>query len=233
MTADLHHLAAAYALDALDDVERQAFEAHYPSCEICSSEVNDFRDVAGSLARSTATVAPPALKASVLAEIAQTRQLSPLVSSRSQKAVGLSRRMLFAAAAALVLIGGVLVVALPGSEDDRYNDVASSADRVVTTLDALTEGQTGSLQIIWSDDRDQVAVVGSRLADPGDDKAYALWFLLDDGGVAPAGLFRPKDGSVSEVLDIDDLDTTGWGITIEPAEGSAQPTTDVIFAGTL
>ena len=28
---DIHHLAAAYALDALDSHERAAFEAHYPA----------------------------------------------------------------------------------------------------------------------------------------------------------------------------------------------------------
>ena len=139
--------------------------------------------------------------------------------------------MLFAAAAALLVLGGVIVATLPGSNSDPTTEVVDSLDAVVTSLDPLT-GLDGSLQVIWSDELDKVAVVGSRLDDPGIDKAYALWFLVDDG-VVPAGLFRPQDGSVNEVLDIDDLDTNGWGITIEPAEGSAQPTTEVIFAGTI
>ena len=41
MNADLHHLAAAYALDALDDIERHEFERHYPTCDICSGEVEE------------------------------------------------------------------------------------------------------------------------------------------------------------------------------------------------
>jgi anti-sigma factor RsiW len=36
---DIHQLAAAYALDALDDRERAEFEAHYPTCPVCRPEV--------------------------------------------------------------------------------------------------------------------------------------------------------------------------------------------------
>ena len=38
---DVHHLAAAYALDALDDRERMAFEGHYGSCEVCHTDVQE------------------------------------------------------------------------------------------------------------------------------------------------------------------------------------------------
>ncbi len=233
MSADLHHLAAAYALDALDDIERQEFEHHYPSCDICSTEVAEFRAVANALATSVATEPPAGLKLSVMSEISQTRQQSPLATSSTaaKPSLGFSRRILLAAAAALVLLGGVIVATLPGSNSDPTTEIVDSLDAVVTRLDPLT-GLDGDLQITWSDERDLVLVIGSRLDDPGVDKAYALWFLGDDG-VAPAGLFRPEDGSVSEVLDIDDIDTNGWGITIEPAEGSAQPTTEVIYAGTI
>jgi hypothetical protein len=35
------------------------------------------------------------------------------------------------------------------------------------------------------------------------------------------------------VLDVDDLDGTGWGITVEPIDRSDQPTTDVIYLGLI
>jgi len=231
MSADLHHLAAAYALDALDEVERRRFESHYPTCEICSSEVAEFRDVAAALAQAASVPPPAGLKSAVMREIATTRQLSPLVTT-TKRGPNLSRRMVLAAAAALVLLAGVLVVTLPDSQTDATNEVVQATDAIVTPLDPLT-GLEGNLQVIWSNELDQVVVVGSRLDDLDAQLAYALWFLLDDGSVAPAALFRPEGGSVSEVFDIDDLDTTGWGITIEPAGGSDQPTTDVIYAGTL
>ena len=40
---DIHHLGAAYALDALDERERAAYEAHYATCEICRTDVREFR----------------------------------------------------------------------------------------------------------------------------------------------------------------------------------------------
>lgn len=234
MSADLHHLSAAYALDALDEVERQRFENHFPTCEICSADVQDFRKVAGALASSTATTAPATLKASVMAEIGQTRQLSPRVASEPTPGRGnpLSGRVIAAVAAAVVLVAGVLAVTLPGSNPPSFNEVANAPDAVVTALRAQVDGQAGDLQIVWSDDLDGVAVVGSNLDDPGIGMAYALWFVVDDG-VVPAGLFVPQNGSVSTAFGIDDVDTDGWGITIEPSGGSEQPTTPILFTGTL
>lgn len=231
MTSDLHHLAAAYALDALDDVERRAFEDHYPSCETCAVEVDEFREVAAELAGSEAMAPPPQLRASVMHDIAQTRQLSPLTGP-GNRTPSRSRQVLLAAAAALLVLGGVLVATLPGTGSDTTDEVVAAADAVVTPLDPLT-GLDGNLQVVWSDELDRVVVVGSGLEDLDAERAYALWFILDDGGVAPAALFRTDDGSVSEVLTVDDIDAAGWGITIEPAQGSPQPTTDVIYAGTL
>jgi anti-sigma factor RsiW len=56
---DIHHLSAAYALDALDARERAAFEAHYPSCDVCRADVLDFRSTLAVVAEAEA-VAPPA-----------------------------------------------------------------------------------------------------------------------------------------------------------------------------
>ena len=51
---DIHHLAAAYALDALDARERAAFEAHYPSCEVCRADVLEFRSTLAVVAEAEA-----------------------------------------------------------------------------------------------------------------------------------------------------------------------------------
>ena len=88
MNSELHHLAAAYSLDALDPDERQAFEAHYPTCEICSADVTDYRDVAASLAAAEEAAPSADVRAKVLAEIAQTRQISP----RDPRVVDLAAR---------------------------------------------------------------------------------------------------------------------------------------------
>ena len=235
MNSDLHHLAGAYALDALDPDERAAFEAHYPACDICRADVVEYRETAQVLA-AAASVAPPAtVRGAVMAEIAATRQISPLLPDRvvdlAERRRGRTRRAgaLAAVAAALVAVVGLATVFF--GSDDSIGDleaVLAAPDAVVATLD----GDNGTLQLVWSPQRDQVALLGTDLPAAGPGQAYALWFLLDDG-VAPAGLFRPDDaGVLRSVLDVDDLPGNGFGVTIEPETGSAQPTTPVIYATT-
>ncbi|MEM7092267.1 MAG: anti-sigma factor [Actinomycetota bacterium] len=236
MTDDLHHLAAAYALDALDEVERRRFEAHYPSSEITADEVADFRRVAATLAAAESTPPPTDLRDRVLAQIAATPQLPPRLDRSEPAPTPIVRRALLATAAAVVLLAGVLVIPRLGG-NATTDDVVSAPDAAVAVLASDTEA--GSLTIVWSDEQDQVAIIGTELEAIDADSAYALWFLLEDG-VAPAALFTPRpDGTISTVIDVDDAgDLTigapvGWGITVEPAEGSPAPTTPVLFSGSL
>ena len=234
MTHDLHHLAAAYALDALDGDERREFEAHYSSCDVCVAEVTSFRLVAESLGEAVAVPPPADLKSKVMAEVADTRQIAPLVPDR---VVDLSERRrrkaarpvaLAAVAAAIVLIVGLLVF----DRDARNSDaeaVLAAPDAVVTAL----EGEVGSLRVVWSDELDRVAVFGNDLADAGPGMAYELWFVREDG-VAPAGLFDVGDsGLVRTVLEVDDIDPVGWGVTIEPDTGSEQPTGEILYIANI
>ena len=46
---DVHRLAAAYALDALDPGERNRFEAHIGNCSDCRADVVGFRETAAQL----------------------------------------------------------------------------------------------------------------------------------------------------------------------------------------
>ena len=57
MTIDAHTLLAPYAMDALDDAEREAFETHLEVCEECREELAGFVETAarlGAAARRTA-----------------------------------------------------------------------------------------------------------------------------------------------------------------------------------
>ena len=40
MSPDLHHLSGAYAVDALDEAERSAFERHLAVCAACRASYN-------------------------------------------------------------------------------------------------------------------------------------------------------------------------------------------------
>jgi len=76
---DLAPNAAAYALGALDPVERAEFEAHLATCDECRAAVDAYRRVTAGLALATEPVAPPpALRAKVLANATAVSSAAPV-----------------------------------------------------------------------------------------------------------------------------------------------------------
>ena len=76
---EIHALSGAYAVDALDDIERAQFERHLAECAECRAEVASLRSTAALLAETTATAPPEGLRDRVLADIATVRPLPPAV----------------------------------------------------------------------------------------------------------------------------------------------------------
>jgi anti-sigma-K factor RskA len=87
MTAHTEWLeqAAPYALGALDDDDRASFEQHLATCAQCAAEVRELQEVAGLLATTAKSVAPPpALRDRILAD---ARAVHP-ISAASAKSSG-------------------------------------------------------------------------------------------------------------------------------------------------
>jgi anti-sigma factor RsiW len=73
-TNTLHDLTAAYALDALDDEDARAYEAHLARCERCRDELSSFSETASALAYAVdAPVPPPELRARIIQQAARER----------------------------------------------------------------------------------------------------------------------------------------------------------------
>ncbi|HEY2013872.1 MAG TPA: cupin domain-containing protein [Bryobacteraceae bacterium] len=67
---DLHELAAAYALGALDAGERELFENHLrDGCPLCDGELRALSEITSGLASSLATDPPPRLRQRLMAEV--------------------------------------------------------------------------------------------------------------------------------------------------------------------
>ena len=79
MSDDIHALSGAYAVDALDDVERARFERHLAGCDTCRAEVASLTAAAAEMAAATEVAPPATLRARVLDDISRVRPLPPLV----------------------------------------------------------------------------------------------------------------------------------------------------------
>lgn len=235
---DVHHLAAAYALDAVDEAERRAFEAHYHECDICRADVVDHRETLAQLAAASPASPSPDVRDRVLAEIARTRQLSPLVPDGAiDLAVRRRRRRtvaggVLAAAAAIVLFVAGAVVVDRATGPDLGDEIAAVLDdpdaRLVTLAPDDTTGAVGSVRVAWSPTTGRAVVLGDDLAPAPDGRAYELW-LIDDAGPQPMRLLDPAaDGRVRSAFDVA-AEPAAWGVTIEPAGGSDAPTGDILF----
>lgn len=233
---DLHHLAAAYALDALDTDERIAFEAHYHDCQVCSQDVRDFRTTVAALGELSVAAPPADLKARVLQQVATTRQLSPIVATRTFA----PRRpsLLAAAAAVLLVVATTAFVVGRGSQDSdafaaQLEEVMAAPDVRVVELAATSAITTGYVHVAWSADRQQAAIIGDGLMSPSEGSVYELW-LIDETGAVPMELLDAADGGdVRRILTGMPGNPVKWGITIEPAAGSATPTGEVLFLGNV
>ncbi len=164
---DIQELLGAYALDALDEAERDEVEAHLAGCPRCTAEVSDHREVAAMLAH-TGEHAPEGVWSRIqesLVEVPPALQL-PLsgvgrggppstapapVASLGDRRVRRDRRArsrwapLGAAAAAVVLVlgllGGVLVAGGSGDGRGPSEQAAASLEEVARSVLASADAR--------------------------------------------------------------------------------------------
>ena len=238
-TAELHTLTGAYALHALAPDERAEFERHLGVCPACAQEVRELAATTTRLGLAVAVTPPPELKERVLRRIAAERQEPPRVSRESRggggaKGRALSRFALAACLAAAAGFGGIAVWQHQEAQDARARASASQqrSEELAAVLAApdarirtggLTDGATGT--VVVSKARDKAAFIATGLPKPPGGKVYQLWFN-DDGTMRDAGLLDPSVTSDSVLMAGAVGEASGMGITVEPAGGSPQPTSD-------
>src|SRR3954452_2650162 len=228
---DVHQLAAAYALDALDERERAEFEAHYPTCPDCRPEVAGYREALSHVAASVAVTPPTSLKSAVMTQIGNTRQLSPLlpesvVSLANHRERRQRLSLIVAAAAAMILIAvGAFVVGRKSGSGDDYSAAAAAVLAMPDARTATLPGTgRGSFKVAWSAADGKAVVIGDGLPDPGDGKAYELWAIDAAGPHALRLLDKAEGERVRRVIDVEGSPTQ-WAVTVEPAGGVDGPST--------
>jgi anti-sigma-K factor RskA len=234
----MHAPTGAYALDALPDDERAAFERHLRSCAACAQEVKELKATAARLGTAVSAAPPDELKGRVLERIGTVRQLPPDVQggTGTSRTAAIGRRhlpklVLAACVAAATAFGGAAAWQYQEARQaerrvEQARAEAADMARVLAAPDARTV--TGDVKggaraaVIVSRSEDSAVFLASGLPELPRNKTYQLWFA-DGGKMRPAGLLAHDGGLLME----GDLGSAGGvGVTVEPSTGSAQPTTD-------
>lgn len=263
MNDDIHALSGAYAVDALDDVERARFERHLAGCSACRAEVESLVAAASELSVITEAAPPAALRARLLSQIATVRPLPPLQAPtdepidesteeptdqpphqphgddsdassverladrrRARRPSRGWRGLVAAATVAVLAISGFVVWRQVSTDPSR-----TIADQVLAAGDATRVSKTfpdgSTATVVRSGSLRKAVIITSDMAQAPSGKVYQLWLQDPTGHMASAGVMPPGPDHVV-VLEGDASKATGAGITIEPAGGSGQPTSDPI-----
>jgi anti-sigma-K factor RskA len=232
MRTDIHALSGAYAVDALDEDERAEFERHLATCPSCQAEVDDLREAAGTLAEVTAVAPPAEVRERLMAEIRTVRPLPPVVERTPARPTPVRRRWaapLAAAAAVAVLTGtGALVWHPWTSSTTQVSAVVAQVEHAPDARRFTTHGPGGATVTVYrSVSLDKAVVVARDLGHAPDGKVYQLWLQDSSGAMRPAG-FLAAGTSSSATLSGAAASAKGAGITVEPAGGSPEPTSDPV-----
>ena len=228
---ELHLLTGAYALDALDDVERAGFERHLRDCPTCAIEVIEFRESAASLADRVAMPAPIYLRAAVLAEIGRTRQVSP--GGRVMLPRFSLRRSLAVAAAAVVIAGsaGLGGIAYQSHRSAQTANAQASAIAQVMTDPGRSEvvGEaTGGGRAAVVAARGSAVFAANKLPALPKGKQYQLWRIRGKE-ISSEGLLKLSSGTGQALVSGISLNDF-VAVSVEPVGGSKQPTTTPILS---
>ncbi len=232
---DLHTLTGAYALDAVDDAERDRFEHHLHRCQPCSHEVRGFHETATRLAMAVARQPPPTLRERVLTTAARTPQLPPVTPAhaappRARRMPRLAVGLVAAGMAVVIALGITLGVTRRQLDEARSQQQAIAAVLTSPGVSVVTRRTSlgGTATVLVSRSRQKMIFTAAGLPPLPRAKVYQLW-LLGPPRTRSAGLLPPPTGGrTAPVLASGVTGGDSVGVTVEPAGGSPQPTTTPI-----
>lgn len=253
-------LAAAYALDALDAEERQAFEDRLARDPGLQDEVDSYREVMGLLADTAPrSPAPSSLKDRVLAEARTIRPIAavePTAPEKAPRPSSPSRLPWYLAAAASVaaLALGLANRQLSQSQTELESELARADQQVseqtvaIAARDSLLDAFLGpdvrsvtlvstdappAAQIFHNPVSGSLVFAAYDLPPAAAGRVYQFWGIPDGGDPVSLGTFQTEaDGTaLIRTTTPAGIDFAVGAVTEEPAGGSPQPTTTPFLVG--
>ncbi|QIS42819.1 anti-sigma factor [Clavibacter capsici] len=140
-----------------------------------------------------------------------------------------------AAAAVVLVVGGVVVGTNVGGPGSSQGPVASAYEQVTTASDVVIDKRDvvggGTATVYFSASEARTAVVLNDASPLPDGRVLQMWYVGKSGPVS-AGVMPSEGGAGHAVLEGRYTPGDTVAITVEPEGGSEQPTTEPIVAVT-
>jgi len=245
-------LKDAYVLDALPEEERRSFEEFLAAHPERQAEIDELGAVAGLLAYSPEDQEPrPELRDRIMevveAEAAPRRERRG-GSAFARLAGFIGARGLAFGAAALLIIGLLSWnLLLQGQVEDLQGQVESSQSQVEDLQAQVRDAQAQQTQTVqlsgtWANqgaDAEVASINGNRIVLVADNlpsipegQTCQSWVIKGDVPES-SGLFQPGGAETAAPITTPIKKGDTIAITVEPAGGSEQPTTDPVLSAEL
>jgi anti-sigma-K factor RskA len=226
---EILELLPGHALGCLSAEEAAKVEEHLPHCRECREQLAAWREVAGTLAFGVEQRTPPTgLESRIMARLQDHR-----APRRVPVVLQFRHPILAAVASVLIVVLAAGNVSFWVRQSRPRSTVASSLITVFLTGTSDARDAYGTIVIDRDDNHGIMAVRG--LQPLGPTRAYQLW-LIRDGERRSGGVFSVNPdgyGSLQVSVPADFQGFTGFGISIEPAQGSLAPTGPRVMKGTI
>jgi anti-sigma-K factor RskA len=247
-------LKDAYVLDALPEEERRSFEEYLAAHPERQAEIDELGAVAGLLAFAPDEHEPPPDLRDRLMRVVEA-EAAPVARSSEERPSAFARflgyvggRGLALGAAALLVIGLLSWNLLLQNQVEDLQGQVQSAQGQVDDLQAQVKNaqsqqtQTVRLSGTWVDqgadaevasiNDDRIVLVADNLPSVPEGQTCQIWVIKGDVP-EPSGLFQPggEETAAPITTPIEKGDTIA--VTVEPAGGSDQPTSNPVMSAEL
>jgi len=229
---ELLDLAVPYAFHALPDGERDDLEGRLAHAALHEAdafydEVRAIRETMALVSSAGAAEPPAELRQRLLSQVAGDN-VRTLPTARQES--GRRRRTTLLTAAAAVVIGlGAVGVGLSLRTQPTQTSTAQqvfAASDVHTISGDIPGG--GTATVVFSRDKNAGVLVMNNVAKPKPGTVYQMW-LVSDKGETSAGTMDDKAVAPSTTAVLPDLgNSRALKFTVEPGNGSTQPTGQVV-----
>ena len=244
-------LKDAYVLDALPEEERRSFEEFLAAHPERQAEIDELGAVAGLLAFSPEEHEPPPELRERIMEVVEA-EAAPRRERRGSVFAGLAgyigARGLAFGAAALLLIGLLSWnLLLQGQVEDLQGQVQSSQNQVEDLQAQVRDAQNQPTQTVqlsgtWADQGadaevasisdERIVLVADNLPSVPEGQTCQIWVIKGDVPES-GGLFQPGGTETAAPITTPIKKGDTIAVTVEPAGGSEQPTTDPVLSAEL